>query len=87
MKRLTDYKAAYNPGSNILRMDCPGCGQRLHVGVVNGWTITGTFPDLTVTPSIRHVDETKPKGTCWHGWVTEGEVQSVSEREIPVVRR
>jgi hypothetical protein len=33
------------------------------------WTVTGTAPDLTVTPSI---DDRGPRP--WHGWITNGEL-------------
>lgn len=34
------------------------------------WTVTGTPPAITVTPSIWHA---APAG--WHGWITDGELR------------
>lgn len=31
------------------------------------WTVTGTPPEITVTPSIRVID-------VWHGWIRNGEL-------------
>lgn len=38
------------------------------------WQVTGTAPNLTVSPSIdvlRFVDGER-KGSYWHGWITDG---------------
>jgi hypothetical protein len=37
------------------------------------WTVTGTPPKITVTPSIWH----NQSGNGWHGFVTNGELVSV----------
>lgn len=41
-------------------------------GVVNisRWTITGTAPDITVTPSIKNLDADGRE--TWHGSITNG---------------
>jgi hypothetical protein len=44
------------------------------------WTVTGTPPALTVTPSIdvlryvRKGDESVHEGSYWHGFITAGEI-------------
>lgn len=51
------------------------------------WTVTGTAPLLTVTPSIDVLHfttrpnslgqmETVRDGSCWHGWIRDGKLVS-----------
>jgi uncharacterized protein DUF6527 len=39
-------------------------------GVWQRWTVTGTPPLITVTPSIDDRDPHNP----WHGWIRDGEL-------------
>ena len=73
--------------------DGRGCSWRTDDTAYDGggkWTVTGTAPLLTVTPSIDvlHYEtralctlgppafETVRDGSCWHGWITNGELRS-----------
>lgn len=39
-----------------------------------GWAMSGTgLDDLTLTPSIN-VNASGPNGSCWHGWIRNGQV-------------
>lgn len=41
---------------------------------VTGWQMQGSgLHDLTLTPSIL-VDSGHPQGSCWHGFITAGEI-------------
>lgn len=81
MKRLTELDPEYRVLGDVgecLLFDCPVAGHRIaiptdgrpwpHTGAV--WTISNRddFAKLSITPSINDKD-------CWHGWVTNGEVQ------------
>lgn len=50
------------PGS-----DFGWCIDYLYGGSAHGWSVTGTFPDISINPSINHEG-------IYHGWVQSGEL-------------
>lgn len=72
--------------ATVLWFTCP-CGKhsvripfknpRKRAAERNGWMMAGTgLHDLTLSPSID-IGRSQPGGSCWHGFITNGQVTSV----------